>query len=67
MDSFGGSSHYQVYVLRLWWERAESPERPPITWRFVLEEPRTGQRRGFASFGALMDFLAGELDKQERG
>jgi len=34
-------------------------------WRFVLEEPKTGQRRGFADFSALMDFLKTEMQMQE--
>ena len=29
----------------------------------ALEEPKTGQRRGFANFAALMAFLEGELQR----
>jgi hypothetical protein len=47
-----------VYVLRLWREPTEAE-----AWRFVLEEPQTGQRRGFADFGALMEFLERELQR----
>jgi len=67
-------SRYQVYVLRLWRESAgsadsvdsaESAESAKQTapWRFVLEEPKTGQRRGFADFWALMEFLERELQR----
>jgi len=30
-------------------------------WRFSLEDPRTGRRRGFASLEALVVFLQAEL------
>jgi len=53
-----------VYVLRLWQEPAELSENPS-TWRYVLEEPKTGQRRGFRDLAALMDFLEMELQKGE--
>ena len=49
---------HDVYVLRLWRELTEAE-----AWRFVLEEPQTGQRRGFADFGALMEFLKRELQR----
>lgn len=60
----GERLRYQVYVLRLWQEQSDSPEHPAI-WRFVLEEPKTGQQRGFTSFAALMDFLEMELQRGE--
>jgi hypothetical protein len=53
-----------VFVLRLWQEPGDIREHP-ATWRFVLEEPRTGQRRGFADFSALMDFLKTEIQIRE--
>ncbi len=53
-----------MYVLRLWREQAASAEHL-AEWRFVLEEPKTGQRRGFAGLDALMAFLEIELQGQE--
>lgn len=50
---------YQVYLLRLWREQTASAEHP-AAWRFVLEDPKTRQRRGFANLQALMAFL-GEI------
>ena len=64
MDLSGKYARYQVYVLRLWQEPGDTREHS-ATWRFVLEEPKTGQRRGFADFGALMDFLKTEIQMQE--
>jgi len=52
-----------VYVLRLWQEPGDTQESS-AAWRFVLEEPKTGQRRGFSDLATLMDFLKME---QERG
>ena len=57
-------SRYQVYVLRLWREPAGTIELAP-TWRFIIEEPKTRQRRGFADFSALMDFLKSEMQMRE--
>jgi hypothetical protein len=57
------------YLLRLWWEdesEAEEgalpgessnvPKREPV-WRASLQDPHTGERRGFASLVALFGFL----------
>jgi len=52
-----------VYVLHLWREPADSIDHRP-TWRLIIEEPKTRQRRGFRDLAALMDFLKIE---QERG
>ena len=64
MDPSGTHSRYQVYVLRLWQEPSDTQE-PSATWRYVLEEPKTGQRRGFRDLAALMDFLEMELQRGE--
>jgi hypothetical protein len=47
---------YQVFLLRLWEERFEDAEGEH-TWRFSVEDPSTGQRRGFAELDGLCDFL----------
>ena len=60
MNESADPSCYHVYVLRLWREPTEA-EAQSATWRFVLQAPQTGQRRGFTSFGALMAFLESEL------
>ena len=64
MNPSGRHSRYQVFVLRLWQEPGEIQE-PSATWRYVLEEPKTGQRRGFRDLAALMVFLEMELQKGE--
>jgi hypothetical protein len=61
---------YRSYLLTLWEERSRDPTVPAV-WRFRLEDPRTGQRRGFASLEALVAALEGEMagkgtDEQER-
>jgi hypothetical protein len=51
---------YWSYVLTVWEERNSNPNAPP-TWRFSLEDARTGQRRGFASLEALVAALQQQI------
>jgi hypothetical protein len=51
---------YRAYLLRCWAERSPDPAAP-ARWRFSLEDPRDGGRRGFADLAALTAFLAGTL------
>jgi hypothetical protein len=60
VDMPGPSLLYQVYVLRIWQDQAATRERP-ARLRFSLENPNTGNRRGFASFEAFVAFLQEEL------
>ena len=57
-------SHYRAYLLRFWEEGRGRPELPG-TWRFSLEDPRTGRRRGFADLEALVGFLRQEMERGE--
>lgn len=50
---------YRSYLLRCWEERDENPDL--TLWRFSLEDPRTGQRRGFAHLTDLVIALHSEL------
>jgi hypothetical protein len=47
---------YHAYLLRCWLERGPGPDAPGA-WRFSLEDPHTGARRGFAGLSALVAFL----------
>jgi hypothetical protein len=47
---------YQVYVMRLWRDKTPS-EETSSGWRFSIENPSTGQRRGFSSLEELVAFL----------
>ncbi|MBV7339958.1 hypothetical protein KFU94_69470 [Chloroflexi bacterium TSY] len=52
-----GPPHYRIYLLTVWKEETAS-EQPDDTgaqdiWRFCLEDPRSGQRRGFPNAIAL--------------
>jgi len=42
---------YRAYLLRFWREGAESP------WRASLENPHTGEQRGFANLEQLFAYL----------
>ena len=52
--------HYRAYLLRLWAERTSLVEQPP-TWRFSLEDPHTGDRRGYATLDALIDAVRHDM------
>ena len=53
---FDKPPRYRSYVLTVWEERSRDPSSP-VAWRFSLEDPRTGQRRGFADLAALVAAL----------
>jgi hypothetical protein len=52
--------HYQIYLLTIWEEDGQET-RGVDEWRFRLEDPRTGQQRGFTSLDALAANIAQEL------
>ena len=60
MTLFDKPPRYRSYVLTFWEERRGDPDAP-VVWRFSLQDPRTGQRRGFASLEKVMSFLRSEL------
>ena len=45
---------YQAYLLRLWL----TGDDDAAVWRASLEDPRTGERRGFADVNSLLAFLS---------
>jgi hypothetical protein len=53
---------YQVYVMRIWQEQTT----PPV-WRFTLEDPTTGQRRGFSCLSELTAYLENITSPQLNG
>jgi hypothetical protein len=53
---------YRCCLLRAWEEHDTLTGR--TTWRFSLEDTRTGQRRGFASLEALTAALQAEIADQ---
>ena len=48
---------YISYLMRLW----ESSGKGEPVWRASLEDPRTGERKGFACLVDLFAFLEGEI------
>ena len=70
MTIFDKPPRYRSYLLAFWEERGLDSQGLAV-WRFSLEDPRTGQRRGFASLEALVAVLKHEItgkqmDKTER-
>lgn len=55
------SPHYRAFLLRIWQERMAET----AVWRFSLEDPTSGQRRGFASLAALNTFLSQQIAGNE--
>jgi hypothetical protein len=52
----GSAPSHRIYLLTMWEERRGDAE-VPVQWRFSLEHPASGQRRGFASLAALVATL----------
>ena len=54
----GEPRRYLAYLLRLW--SVLSDEGP--VWRASVEDPHTGERRGFGSVEQLVAFLEARMD-----
>ncbi len=48
--------YYRIYLLTVWQEHNRGPPNL-ITWRFRLEDPRSGQQQVFADAATLMTAL----------
>jgi hypothetical protein len=55
------TSRYLSYVLRCWQVHTDHAGRETGVWRFSLQDPRTNQRRGFATLEALLVSLQEDL------
>lgn len=53
---------YLSFLLRLWCIR----QNDCAIWRASLEDPHTGETRGFASLEALMEFLMEQIKWDEK-
>ena len=60
MAIFDKPPRYRTYLLTVWEERSHDPAAH-VVWRFRLEDPRTGERRGFADLETLMAALEQEI------
>ena len=60
MAIFDKPPRYRSYLLTFWEERDHDPATSAV-WRFSLEDPRTGERRGFADLEAVMAVLEQEM------
>ena len=59
-------ARYLSYIVRCWQEPSVHGGRETRVWRFSLQDPRTDQRRGFATLEALLVSLQKELaDERE--
>ncbi len=53
---------YMAYLLRLW----QAEVRPQPVWHASLEDPHTGERRGFADLKSLWAFLEAQIANRDR-
>jgi hypothetical protein len=47
--------HYHSYLLRFWEERGDADTER--IWRFMLQDPQTQERFGFADWDALTSWI----------
>ncbi len=52
---------YLSYIVGCWQERSVHAGREIMVWRFSLQNPRTNQRRGFATLESMLVSLQAEL------
>jgi hypothetical protein len=50
-------AHYRSFLLRLW------QDSDTHIWRFSLEDPHTGERRGLANLDAVIAFLKEAMEQ----
>lgn len=62
MSFFRDPPRYHTLLVTYWEERNQDPKLPSV-WRFRLEYPRTGWRRGFANVEALVEALKREVNE----
>jgi hypothetical protein len=53
---------YRAYLLRLW----QAEQADEVVWHASLEDPHTGERRGFADLARLFEFLEEQTDDPPR-
>jgi hypothetical protein len=51
--------HYHSYLLRFWEERGETDAAQ--IWRFMLQDPQTEERFGFADLDALVNWIQSKI------
>ena len=57
--------YYRIYLLTVWQEQSRGPPER-VTWRFRLEDPRSGRQQAFADAATLLAALQ-ELTITQQG
>jgi hypothetical protein len=60
MNPVDGKKKYQSYLLRLWVDDINGKQ----AWRISLENPFSGERRGFASLKDLCTYLKKKMEEE---
>jgi hypothetical protein len=61
LDSPQRALRYRSYIVRCWQEASVHAGRRTKLWRFSLQDPHTGLRRGFVTLEALLVSLQEEM------
>ena len=61
MAFFDKPPRYRSFIITMWQERIRDKD-VSVVWRFRMEDPHTGHRRGFADLEALVAALQQEID-----
>ena len=61
MTFFDKPPRYRSFLITMWQERSRDKD-VSVVWRFRMEDPNTGQRRGFADLEGLVAALQQEIE-----
>jgi hypothetical protein len=64
MHYFDKPPQYRSFLITMWQERSQDKD-VPVVWRFRIEDPHTGKRRGFADLKTLVAALEKEMAEPE--
>lgn len=64
VENRGTLPRYRIYMLRFWESHPQWLGGTTV-WRFSLEDPTSGVRRGFSDLEGLVTFLQAEMRRAE--
>ena len=60
MNQMSQSASYYIYLLKLWPERSQD-NGETLSWRYSVEDPITGLRKGFAQFEDFLTYIQTQI------
>jgi len=64
MTRISRTASYYIFLLKLWPERSQE-NGEALSWRFSLEDPITGMRKGFTDRDSLLSHIRQQLEMIE--